>query len=174
MSKDFIFRRPKKSDIPFVKSTWLNSFYSSHFSGPLPKHLYYKTYSPWLDSLIAENKTLLAVLPEDEDEIFGYIVYEAAPLPILRRCGSIVNGEPIGLPPKPVVYYVFVKEAYRKHGVCRALLAQARGEVSQPDAGFYFCFRTAVVSKLVPLKFNGEFQPAIARKKGFYDEPANE
>lgn len=161
MSQEFIFRPMREGDLPLCKSSWLHGFRGSHFAGPLPPPLYFKAYTGFVEYLLEECETLLAVLPEDTNEIFGFITYERAVDQDTRRLLNGVNEEhnrAERLDSLPVVHWLFVKEVYRRYGLGQALLNQVT------QGPFYYTFRTGIAAKLAP-KRQCWFKPNLCRFK---------
>jgi GNAT superfamily N-acetyltransferase len=85
-------------DEEFVYSTWLKSYRLSPTCRGVPLPIYNKGQRARINKIIDEGNILVATNPDEERVIYGYIVY-----------GS------------EVVHYIYVKGAYRKMGIARAL-----------------------------------------------------
>ncbi len=93
------FREPSKADYNFIASSWLKSF--RKFEPKVDSDVYYKHHNRLIDSIMARSKVIIACNENDNEQVFGYIVYEESPISI--------------------VHYTYVKEAYRKMGIAKAL-----------------------------------------------------
>lgn len=93
------FREPTKADYNFLASSWLKSF--RKFEPKISADVYYKHHNKLIDLIMQRAKVIIACNEHDEEQVFGYIVYEECPISI--------------------VHYVYVKEAYRKMGIAKAL-----------------------------------------------------
>lgn len=93
----------------FVLDSWLKSYKNSHAAGLIDAYRWYEVMVPQLELIFARPgvRTLIAHNPErpadDYAGLFGFIC-----------------GEPDSDP--RFVYYVFIKEPYRRLGIARGLL----------------------------------------------------
>lgn len=150
--------------LPFVKATWLHNFKSSPWAGTLSDDIYFSAYSRQFDRILAApaNFCLVAVNPEDQDQIFGFVV---ASKPLVS---TGYRKEDSGT--WPAVHYVFVKEAFRGLGIGKQLLFAAGVVENQP---FYFTHRvsadpghgqrSARDGDQLPTVFKGVFRPHLAK-----------
>jgi GNAT superfamily N-acetyltransferase len=118
-------------DLPFIMSSWLRSFKTSHFAGPIPNDIYWDTYRLAAERILSRPaaRLLVAVNPSERDpehELYGWLAMEP--------------GEP------PVVHYVYVKQAFRRMGVARSLLRAASINLSAP---FVYTYRTRDVAAVI-------------------------
>ena len=138
-------RPVEPSDRNFIMSSWLKSFKTSHFAGPIPYNLYWKTYQAVLDQLLARNGIRVAVA-EVEGNILGYAVFE--------------DGFA-----QPTVHWCYVKHFARKSGIMADLLAQ---NGIDRDTSFFYTFRVAesrdLTDKDGPYP-NAVFRPSVVRSK---------
>ncbi len=99
----FAIRAGKREDWPFVYGTWLNSFrVNSTFARHIDQPTYFAMHHHVVERLLERGELLIATPEDDPDTYLGYAV---------REQGT------------PVVHYVYVKPAFRRFGVARALLA---------------------------------------------------
>lgn len=97
-------RGPRPTDIPFIYSTWLDSYrHDSDIGRNLRSSIFYENYQLIIDSLLDKSDILLAVSKDDEDVIFGYMV------------ASKTNN---------TIHYVFVKHAFRGLGIAKMLFKE--------------------------------------------------
>jgi len=99
--------RPATSDdIAFIFSTWLHNFKSgSLFAKRIPYAVFFQNHHRVLERILArpEVQSLVACPSDSPDTIVGYLIHEGN-----------------------VVHYVYVKGAFRKLGVARALAVAAK------------------------------------------------
>ncbi len=94
----------KEGELPFVCATWKTSFWeSSPFASRIKWQVFLRGHGPIIERLVANSKVLVAVNPDEDSELVGYIVYEPDAL-----------------------HYCYVKSSYRGAGVGTALF-QATG-----------------------------------------------
>jgi hypothetical protein len=109
-----ILREHQDSDTNFVLSTWLRSFYEAlkfYSSGtivvPYPKDdIFFQGHQAKIKAIIMSPKTrvVVCVAPDDETQIMGWIAFD-------DEC----------------VHYCYVKHMYRKLGIGKRLIAEAKG-----------------------------------------------
>jgi hypothetical protein len=98
------------TDKKFVTSSWVGSWHGSKWAGVMPNDLTYKIHFVVIDRLLANGmKILMAVNPDNRDQILGFLAYEP-----------------------DVVHYCFVKSLFRHQGVASFLLASANFDRSGP------------------------------------------
>ena len=103
LSEHIVCRAPNENDISFIYASWLNSYRNDSYIGmSVRKTIFYREYQTIIDSILGRGKVIVAVKPDETNIIYGYIIYE----------------------PK-VLHYVFVKEAFRRLGICKELLRAA-------------------------------------------------
>lgn len=114
-------RRMKDSDIPYIYSSWLEDYLSSHFikqkNQPralqthialMPRELYYKEQRARIDRIIKKSIVYVACNTEDEEQIFGYVVF--------REVGSLT-----------ILSWIYVRPVYRGFSIANKLM-QKLGE----------------------------------------------
>lgn len=113
-------RASKPSDMAYVRATWSKCAYDAlkaacYWSRQAHAPLY-TLFQPLFDAvmtkLLARGAVLVAVNPDDDDQIFGFVAYEP--------------GEP------PVVHCVAVKRDFQRRGIARALLDRAGVSFERP------------------------------------------
>lgn len=106
----------------FCIDSWLSSFRSSPWAGPVVNNAYRAVYTETIRQLVARGaQVLVAVNPDYPDHILGWICTERT------RDG------------KPVVHMVYVKSLFRRKRVASSLF-EAAG--INPKERFYYTFRT--------------------------------
>lgn len=165
-------RRMVAEDLVFVLDSWLDSYRMSHMAGPIPMSMYEDVYRQLLRELVQRPDIVVVIAFEPgvapPDDIYGWICVErdawtrAKVLEHGRHVEKDVRVE------QPVVHYVNVKQAFRDHGVARALLAAAG---VNPERPWTHTFSTAVVTKMRARHrdgrerrhWRGHFDPRLAR-----------
>ncbi len=100
-------RSAEPDDIPFIVLTWLQSFWQeSVWANRVTWQVYKGTegkpgHEEIITRLLSQSAVLVACNPEIESEIAGYFVYEPDPL---------------------IAHWAYVKPAFRRLGIARALL----------------------------------------------------
>ena len=98
------FRQGREEDIPFIISTWLKGlYYGNPWFNEIKKDNFMRKYHKILTQLLAKEgiKANVAVMANDPDHLLGYAILEGNTL-----------------------HWVFVKKAFRKVGIGRALVPQ--------------------------------------------------
>lgn len=120
---------PADSDgCSFVVSTWSSSYKKSHHAGLIQSEDWAMVMHPQLTKRLAKPyvTTLLAYEKTDPTFLYGYIV------------GDVTEH-------MAVVDYVYVKEAFRREGIARALF----GELGvDPSRSFLHTCKTPIVAEL--------------------------
>lgn len=121
------FRPMRASDFQFVVSGWSSSFRLSHTAGMITMDdwatVMHRQIAKVLDRL--STTTIVAHSAGDEDHLRGFIAARLAPA--------------------PYVYYLFVKEPYRRAGHARELFAAAGID---PEMPFAYACKTAWTARL--------------------------
>lgn len=118
--KQITFRPVKESDLNYIYSSWLEDYLSSHHTkvktyklqshvALMPKNLYYKEQRELIAKILKKSKVIVACNTEDEEQIFGYIVYRS-----------------LGLETElTILSWVYVRPIYRSFGICKKLIEKA-------------------------------------------------
>jgi GNAT superfamily N-acetyltransferase len=97
-------RLAEAGDVAFIASTWKQSYWRE---SPWASRLRWRTFEPQhgqvVQRLLARSSALVACDPERPADIVGYLVFE--------------------LPAPAALHFAYVKPAFRRAGVLRALLA---------------------------------------------------
>lgn len=103
-------RRAQSSDLPFVFSSWLNSYESSGWARGVRRRTYFTRHHAVVSELLSRPScvVLVAALEEDPDVILAWAALE---------------------PVSSTVHYVYVKESWRRLGLARRLLDELPGGV---------------------------------------------
>lgn len=95
-------RKAIPNDLDFITASWLNSAYDTQ-KRDLKKDVFFPNHNRMIKERLPFMKCLVACNPEDEDQIYGYIVY--------NRPG--------------ILHFGYTKSYYRRFGVFARLLAEA-------------------------------------------------
>lgn len=112
MTPDIQIRPFKTADFPFVVSSWLKSYkMMSYFARKVPHRIFFghhkRVIAAILDSPMV--KVYVAVSPDDDDQIIGYLVASAVRSPHEdRQC--------------VVIQYLFVKREFQRLGIATKLI----------------------------------------------------
>ena len=140
-----LFRPYQSSDLAFVASSWLLSYRSSQPTKYIGNDDYYATLHPLVEALARGVRgtgtatTLLAVNPEDSDQIYGWVSYGH-------------------LGPVPVLHYVYVKELFRRQKIATQLLDQAG---FTHGSAFFYTFLPRGAEHLRPLYPAAAYNPFL-------------
>lgn len=141
-----LLRKPHSEDIPFIFNSWLKSYRPSIQVKNIPQNIFYGEHHRFLEKIMKRAECIIACNPDDTNHIFGYVVYE------------IITGV-------LVVHYVYVKQDYRRLGVCNYLLEAAGRKRGEP---FAYTHETYIGHKLSFL-MKGFYNPYIIYN-GYEDE----
>ena len=145
---DIVIRHWGDEDKPFIMSSWLRSFKSSRYAGPIPNNMYWTVYAQAIEQILDRDgvKVLIACNPEKESQIFGYIVLEQ-------------NHE------APVVHWLYIKQPFRGWGMARSLMGFCH---ILKHTEFSYTYRAACAAALTAQDgpwSGGRHKDGIARKK---------
>ncbi len=104
-------------DIPFIKNSWLTSYRNSTYAWKIPNPVYFHEHGALISNMISKSNILVAVNQDDEDQIFGFIVFEPH---------KITNTS--------VIHYLYVKSAYRHGQIATELLDEVMYQSEQMDS----------------------------------------
>ena len=120
-----------------IYATWLRSYEASSLAAKhVPRDVFFSEHHKVLDGIFRRGATVkLAVLPDEPDVVLGWSVTEGAAL----------------------VHYVYVKPAFRKHGIATQLLRHIH-------APFIFTHWTHVLRELHPKVKDCVYNPYAVRQ----------
>lgn len=104
-----VVRKFIETDEAFVYSTWLRNYkHSSYFAKRIRPHTFFKGHWNVVNHLLAKPTVIVFIAhpKEDEETILGYLACELAD--------------------KPIVHFIFVKDAFRNMGIATALFEHAK------------------------------------------------
>lgn len=99
---DFIIRKAKPEDVDYITATWLNSVYEQ-CKRDMKKSVFMPNHNKLIKERLPLMRCLVACNPEDQDQIYGYIVFNRP----------------------SVVHFAYTKGVFRKLGVFKKLLDAA-------------------------------------------------
>jgi GNAT superfamily N-acetyltransferase len=141
------FREATDADRRFIVDSWVSSYQHAHQAGMIAVEDWFGVMIPQVERLLGRRDVRTVVAFEDSvgpaADIYGYCCADAK-----RRI--------------PVVFYVFIKEAYRGAGYARALLVASD---IHPRRSFHYACKTEVVTHLVEsrkIPF-AKFRPELGR-----------
>ena len=138
------FSSPAADEWPLVFDSWARSYRKSPFAGCIPNNLYDEVSRASFNDIIARPGARVVVatteLPEGGRRVMGYAVAEPH-----RNC----------------LHWVFVKQAYRRLGVGRALVNEVTKDFAPGDK--FYTHRTPSSSKFLRERDGWTWADAIAR-----------
>lgn len=169
------YRRAQEQDVGFVVGTWLDTYRTSHAAGLAPMEGpdgYAPVYRRWIHAVLDRPaQVLVAHVPGADQgaDLVGWLCYELdarAPARMVRssdeRRAERVDRDAL-VQVGPLVHYVYVLQAYRRHRVAAGLFEAAGIDPSRP---FYASCKTAVSTTIERARAGRmvcRFNPLIAR-----------
>jgi len=101
-------RAPNTEDTNFIFNSWLKSYRSSNFAKDQCNVVFFENYKKVVSDLIERSLITIVCNPEDDNHLYGYIVFENLP-------GNNL-----------LVHYLYVKHTYRKQGIAKQLVGSVR------------------------------------------------
>lgn len=139
------YRPAELADAPFVVSAWSRAFKPSRSAGMIATEDWERTMHPQIQRILARPDTRTIVQFENTSpaSLYGFIAGDLAGYTVEDKRGELV------FDPTPVVFFCYVKEAYRRAGYARGLFAALGVD---PGSRFVFTCMTPVVRRIgVPL-----------------------
>lgn len=134
------YRQAVADDSIFIDYGWLDSYRWAHAAGMI--HM-----DDWRDVMLPQIKRVrsrpnaITIVAEEPGALAGFLCCEP-------------KNDP------PLVFYVYVKEQYRKAGIARELFRRAGIDLNER---FVYACKTAVVSDLMRKAPQARFDPYAAR-----------
>lgn len=119
----WLVRRGEPGDRNFVAASWFASYFKGGECPRLTHEEYKASVAPLLDAILRRSEVFVACVPNFPDEILGYAVFEG-----------------------PALHFVYVKDAFRRHGIAQDLLARRQYT--------HHTFLTSIGKKILKSKFN--------------------
>lgn len=116
------------SDRQFIVSTWSSSFKKSHSAGIIQADDWAEIMRPQIEKALdrPDARAVVAYEKDDPDFFYGFIAGDTSD-------------------DTPVVFYVYVKEAYRREGIASGLFAALGVD---PARRFVYVCKTGIVAEL--------------------------
>lgn len=99
---DIKIRKAVPTDLDFITASWLNSHHETQ-KRDLKKDIYYTNHNRMIKERMPFMKCLVACNPEDENQIYGYLVFNNP----------------------NTLHFAYTKSYFRKLGVFKNLLSEA-------------------------------------------------
>lgn len=149
------YRPAEIDDAPFVVSTWARAFKHSRSAGMIADEDWPVVMHPQIQKVLARPGVQTVIAYENTDPNFRY---------------GWICGTPDTAP--PVVFFTYVKEAYRRAGYARGLFAELGID---PAKRFTYTCWTPVVQKVAHAIPLAKHDPGHARIVGYVEaEPRSD
>jgi len=123
------------ADLNFVYNSFLKSFRGALINKKISNTVYFKNEQKILTEHIQnpEAKIIIACNPDDETQIYGYLIYNFT---------------------ENSIWWAYIKEAFRRFGVFKKLLIESKLDVTKPIIYRHDSFGwTQVVNAIKDLNF---------------------
>jgi len=149
LESTIVIRAPGPGDVAFIFSSWLKSYRSSPWALPMHNNTYYKFHHALIEDLMKNSDIYLACSKANPTDIYGYSV------------GQYIDGV-------FTLHFVYVKQAFRKLGICNLLLQCFERSKDSNDEEFVGCYthHTHMADKLT-----GEPSIKLAQKYNLMYNP---
>jgi len=118
-------RKAQKSDLNFIRSTWLESYRDGLAVRGVPHKIYYGRHERIIRALMKRAFLMVLVRRDDPDYIVGWACCE-------KTSGGLI------------LHYLYTRGKYRRGGLARALMTAVL-DIEKPGVVFY-THRTMVVA----------------------------
>jgi len=125
-------REIAEADLPLIYNSWLKSYRESPAVRSIPNSIYFKEHHKLIENILMSTycQVLVACAADDENVVYGYLVIEFLD--------------------SPVVHWAYCKQQFRRSGVMKALVAEARsGEATADISNLQYSHFTRFASKLL-------------------------
>jgi len=141
---NIIIREPRATDLNFITSSFLKSFRRESSLGR-NTHLesFYKDFPKVIDSILSKSSVLVAALPENDNAIISFIVYEPT-----------------------IIHYAYTKTVFRKMNVIKELIQKAMN-LKEP---LFYTFLTNDIKKIQIKYPELKFNPFINYQKEIHND----
>lgn len=133
-------RPGQPADLRLVLDSWARSYRRSPWAGTVPGSLWNDVVRRSITAILARGSLTVAVHPEDDALILGWIAWEDGPSGV-------------------IVHYTYVKDPWRQDGVASELLEHVTGTLP-----WRFTHRTPSGERLLRRFPDGVWDPFPARK----------
>ena len=131
-------------DLNLILNSWLLENYHAAASKYIPKTIYFDNQKNIILKILSRSSVYVACNPEDETQIYGYLVVE-----------TLQNGT-------FYFHWLYVKTAVSEMGVATTLVRQVVPNFLMPDTPRILCLHVGKLPKLgLMKKFNVVYNPYI-------------
>lgn len=160
------FRDAEEADLPLVIGSWLSSFRCAHAAGMISMGDWHDVMTRQIERVIArpDCHVIVAYNPDEDDkrlDLHGWLCFERH-YQVMQRVHDARGRwvEQLVETDTPLIHYCFVKQAFRRLGIARALLKAAKID---PARDMNYTCRTSAVTKLASKVPRAKWHPLIAR-----------
>lgn len=133
---DCKIRNLQKEDEPFIYSTWLKHYREeSDFGKSMPNTVFFKGHHNVINNLLLTSDTIIAHDPEDEQVIWGYLVFE-----------------------KGIIHWVYVKGRFWRNEIAKTMINSASIDLQTVN----YSHKTYLASKLLEKYTQAVYNPYLA------------
>lgn len=144
MMPSVMLRDTKPEDASFIYSTWLRCYQdTSSWARLMPSRIFFDNHKKVIQRILGDSHVLVAANPEDPDQVFGYIVFQASG-------GGVA-----------VLHWVYVKETFRQLGIARDLFQVAKRIADHDESLPVAATHSNVRWELLAPKWNLVFNPYL-------------
>ena len=111
MKVETLLRSSIESDVNFIYNSWLKSLKQSFDC--IDNKIFYDNHKKIIEKILSTATVTVCCNPEDEEQIFGYIVHEK-------------------YTDLSLVHYIYVKHTYRKYGFATKLIDSVENNSGLP------------------------------------------
>ena len=123
-------------DFNFISNSWLEDYRrNSFFSHDIPNSIYYPNHTSVITKLIERSSVLLIVNPSDQNQIYGYIVFEFF-------LGDLI------------IHWIHVKDKFRKFHLATKLLSSITTPKETPIFASHMTKITKSLIKTYKITYN--------------------
>lgn len=145
---DILLRGPNPKDSSFLLDSWIREERDKFPNNLVDKAIFYEHYKEIVKVLISKSMVLLAVNPEDTDQIYGYLVFEK-------------NFE------IPIIHFLYVKLVFRENGIATQLIKSIfpNFQTEKTIITHVPRARKDIPTKQSLIKFNLRYDPFIIQRR---------
>jgi len=149
------YRPAEQRDRDFVVSSWSSSYRTSYVAGLISMDSWADVMHRQLANVLdrPDVRTVVAVDTEDRAFLYGFLTADTTP-----QVEQLSDNKHRTWP--AMLYYVFVKAAYRRSGIARGLFDAAELD---PRSQFLYACKTPLAGRLVNKIPLAKWNPLVAR-----------
>jgi hypothetical protein len=137
MNEQIRLRPANEEDVPFIFSSWLKSFRTSHFANKLVNSVYFAEHHKLIEKIVKNAHVIVACNNSDPSQIYGWV------------CAQQIEGI-------FTLHFVYIKHPFRKMGLARLLI----NSFEQADTAGIYTHHTHAMDYIAP-KFNLMYHPYV-------------